>query len=185
MKTMEIMALCMVAAIVSFLGFVVENVWIAILLIYLILGTPNKLRIFRKVLSVQNKILMLVIYFVGVMICVSLGEVLLGTVVEKVCHFQWWDYSKIPFHFTQYTSLPTSFMFSSMITAFMNHFFEPLCQLFLSWDKHVLMVVSVTVSGLLLGDFFYNGYKMYKTKGMIVRWKIVFAKNKFVLIRGQ
>lgn len=38
-----------------------------------------------------------IIYFVLVTLAVSVGEIILGTLVEKVCHFYWWDYTVILF----------------------------------------------------------------------------------------
>lgn len=67
MKSAEVFALCLIVTVISFLGFVVENVWlsmtkgyidnrnmtlpfllgygIAIVLIYLLFGTPEHLKI--------------------------------------------------------------------------------------------------------------------------------------------
>lgn len=194
MKLTNIFALCMVMAIVSFLGFVVENVWlsvtkgymdnrnmcfpflfgygIAMLLILFILGTPKKLWLLGKTIWIQNKIIRVLFYFIGVMICICVGEVLLGTFVEKVCHFCWWDYSKLPLHITQYTSIPTSMMFASMVTLFMGHCLEPLYYFFLKWDYDVLRTTAIVLTGIMVGDFLYNAYLMYKKKGMVRRWRI-------------
>lgn len=194
MKTANILALCMVMTVISFLGFLVENIWlaltkgymdnrnmclpfligygIAILLIYMILGTPKKLWIFGRVLGIRSKAAKMILYFLGVVLCICVGEVLLGSFVEKVCHFRWWDYSELPLHITRYTSIPTSAMFSLLITTFMQVFFVPLYKLFLGWDYVKLVVMTVTFGILMIGDFVYNAYKMYKTQGLIQRWKI-------------
>ena len=80
-------------SLISFLGFLLENIWIsvrkgyvdnrnmnlpfllgygiAVMFIYFVLGVPDK----------SNAFLYCVICF----IIVSLGEILLGTVVEKIC----------------------------------------------------------------------------------------------------
>ena len=194
MKTAEIMVLCMIAAVISFLGFVVENVWlaatkgymdnrsmcfpflvgygIAVILIYFIFGLPKKIWFFGKTLFIQSKLVKILIYFLGVMLCICIGEILLGKLVEKVCHFCWWNYSALPMHITQYTSIPTSSMFSSMITLFMAAFFEPLYNFFMSWNEATLSIVAITLGLLMLGDFAYNGFKMYKNRGMTLRWRI-------------
>lgn len=143
---------------------------IAILLIFAILGTPKKLWLLGKLIPIKSKFLKTLIYFLGVMVCVSVGEIVIGTVVEKTCHFCWWDYSRLPLHITQYTSIPTSAMFSSLITLFMDRFFTPLFHFFQGWDYNTLHTVASLLCAIMIGDFLYNSYKMYKTKGMIRRW---------------
>lgn len=194
MKTINIWALCMVAIFVSFLGFVVENIWLAItkgymdnrnmclpflmgygmamLLIFWILGTPEKPWLFGKSILIKNRILKRFLYFAGVMLCVCVGEILLGTFVEKTCHFCWWDYSPIPFHITRYTSIPTSTLFSVAVTFFMDIVLKPLYNFFQRWNSGFLKVAVVVLMVLMTGDFLYNAYKMYKTQGMVRRWRI-------------
>lgn len=194
MKKANVVALCLIAIIVSFLGFVVENIWlsysrgridnrnmcfpfligygIAIILIFIILGTPKKPWLFGFKLNIRNKFMRIFFYFIGVMLCVSLGEIVIGTIVEKTCNFYWWDYSKLPLHITRYTSLPTSIMFSAMIVIFMNNFFIPLFDYFSRISNQTFQTLSIILFCLLIGDFAFNAYKMYKTKSMIIRWRI-------------
>ncbi|MBQ5673991.1 MAG: putative ABC transporter permease [Lachnospiraceae bacterium] len=200
MKLTNLFALCMVMIIVSMLGFWVENIWlamtkgymdnrnmcfpfligygIAMLLILLIIGTPKKMWILGKTLWIQNKMLRILVYFLAVMLCICVGEVLLGTFVEKVCHFCWWDYSRLPLHITQYTSIPTSMMFASMVTLFMQHCLEPLFHFFVKWDYDVLRTVTIVLMGIMIGDFLYNAHLMYKTRGMVRRWKVDMSGNR-------
>lgn len=190
----NILALCMVMSVVSFMGFVVENVWLAVtkgymdnrnmcfpfligygvgmLLILCILGTPKKLWILGKTIWIQHKIVRVIAYFVGVMICICIGEICLGTLVEKVCHFSWWSYAEIPLHITKYTSIPTSMMFASIVTLFMEHCLEPLFFFFVKWDYDVLRTAAIVLMGLMVGDYLHNAYQMYKNKGMVRRWRI-------------
>lgn len=194
MKTINIWALCMVAILVSFLGFVVENVWlamtkgyldnrnmclpflsgygIAMLLILWILGTPKRPWLFGKRIFLKSRILKRFLYFAGVMLCVCIGEILLGTFVEKTCHFCWWDYSMIPLHITRYTSIPTSTMFSVAVTFFMDVVLKPLYNFFQRWNSGFLKAAVVVLVVLMTGDFVYNAYKMYKTQGMVRRWRL-------------
>ncbi len=203
MKTEDVYSLFMIVAVISFLGFVVENVWmaitkgyidnrnmifpfligygIAVVLIYFILGTPKKLWFLGKNLAIKSKVSKIVTYFVGVVICICIGEILLGKFVEKVCHFSWWDYTRLPLHITKYTSIPTSVGFAILITAFMYFCFEPLYYFFRDWNNSVLKVVAPTVMIVMVGDFLYNGYLMYKNKGMVPRWKIGVRKAREML----
>lgn len=91
MKLTNLFALGMVMIIVSMLGFIVENIWLAMtkgymdnrnmcfpfligyglgmLLILLIIGTPKKMWLFGKLLRIQNRMLRILVYFLVVMMC--------------------------------------------------------------------------------------------------------------------
>lgn len=196
----KIFALVMIVTIISFLGFVVENLWLlvtkgymdnrnmifpflvgyglAVLLIYLLFGTPRQLRFFGKSIRIKSKKIRILFYFLMVMICICVGEILLGKLVEKTCHFCWWDYSKIPLHITQYTSIPTSAGFSVLVVIFMHTMFMPLYEYFLSWEDVILKNTSVTLLVLMIGDYIYNAYLMYTKKSMQIRWRIDITKGK-------
>lgn len=53
------------------------------------------------------------IFDFGIMVAVSVGEVLLGTIVERLCGIEYWNYASLPMHVTKYTSVPTSAGFAS------------------------------------------------------------------------
>ncbi len=191
---MRFSVLCMIIIVVSFLGFLVENVWlaatkgfidnrnmclpfllgdgVAVAIIYMILGTPRKLVLFGRNFVAVSAMQGIVIYFWAVFVFVCIGEIVLGKIVEKTCRFCWWDYSKIPMHITKYTSIPTSIAFAAMIELFMYCIFEPLCQFFESWNSHILSVTSIIMMSLLIWDCMYNLYRMYIDKSMQNRWKI-------------
>lgn len=199
MRMTDIYALCVLVAFISFLGFAVENIWlaatkgymdnrnmklpfllgygIAILIIYAILGTPRKIWFLGKVIAINTKLAAILYYFTGSALCVSLGEILLGKFVEKVCHFYWWDYSKLPLHITRYTSVPTSSMFALMITLFMDKVFVPLLWYLKGCDPKLLKYAGVLLMVLLVGDFLGSAHQMYREKGMITRWRIDMSKS--------
>lgn len=187
-------ALCMIMAVVSLLGFIVENVWLAvtkgyidnrnmyfpflvgygmaILAIYFMFGTPGELTFFGRQTKFNKRVTKKLVYFLLVMLCVSLGEILLGKVVENTCHIYWWDYSDVPLHITRYTSIPTSIMFSTIIVLFMDYVFMPLYNYFLSWRSRTLYVVAGTLMAVMLGDFFFAAYRMYRGKRVIKKLKV-------------
>ncbi len=193
MKVVNILALCMMITLISFLGFVVENLWLlvtkgymdnrnmvfpfligyglAVIAIYLLFGTPDRICILGKALSIKSAILSYGMYFLIIMVCISVGEIVLGTVVEKTCHFYWWDYSTLPLHITRYTSIPTSAAFTTFIVLFMGKLFMPIYNWFLSWDKTVLSIVSVVFILIMVVDYTYSVYYMYTKKGMQKRWR--------------
>lgn len=194
MKVEKIYALCLVIVVVSFLGFVVENTWLsitkgfvdnrnmclpfllgyglAIAAIYILFETPAKLAFLGKRILVKNMLTKLLLYFLAVMLCVSVGEIALGTIVEKICHTIWWDYSRVPLHFTRYTSIPTSMGFAFLITVFMNEFFDPLMTRFMQMELPELRFAAIAGMVVLTTDFVYNAVRIYKEKEMKPRWRI-------------
>lgn len=200
MLIQEIYALCMIIMIVSFLGFVVENLWIActkgfmdnrgmflpfllgyglaVAAIFMVFGTPDELWFLGNVWNVPNVATSKLLYFLIVVVCICIGEMLLGLIVEKVCHFSWWDYSRIPLHITQYTSIPTSVTFSILITTFMDVFFQPVYRYFCRTENKICVVSGFALFLCLVLDFLYNGHQIYKQRGIVQRWKIETTKLK-------
>ncbi len=194
MKTTEIFALCLIITIVSFLGFVVENVWlsitkgfidnrnmtlpfllgygIAIVLIYILFGTPGQLKILGFDTGIKSTFAQTVIYYFAVIVCVSVGEIALGTFVEKTCGIIWWDYTRLPMHITRYTSVPTSMAFSMGITVFMRRFFTPLMHRFMQMDFDNLRFFALSFMTLLGVDFIVSAIKVAMTREMKSTWKI-------------
>ncbi len=194
MKTAEVFALCLIITIVSFLGFVVENVWLAatkgfmdnrnmclpfllgyglaMVAIYLMFGTPAAPRLFKKKLQIESAFLRALVYLLIVMACVSLGEVVLGTTVEKTCGIIWWDYSRLPLHITRYTSVPTSIGFALLITIFMRYFFEPLYKFFVEMDYKDLRVTACGFMTLMVVDFVHSAVRTYKERSLLQIWRI-------------
>ncbi len=201
MNEVNIFALFMMIALISCLGFLVENLWLAAtkgymdnrnmifpfligyglaaMAIYLLFGMPEELCVLGKVINVENRAVSYGIYFLLVMICISVGEIVLGTVVEKTCHFYWWDYSKLPFHITRYTSIPTSMAFTTIIVLFMGKLFLPIYNWFLIWDKTVLVVVSIGLMLIMVVDCVHSAYYMYTKKKMQQKWRWELPDNWF------
>lgn len=179
------------AAVVSFLGFVVENIWLAmtkgyinnrnmnapfllgygllILFMFFTFGTPYALRGFKKV---KSKYIKYAIYFACAFIVVCVGEIALGVVVEHLCEIEYWNYSNIPLHMTKYTSVPTSTAFAMMITIFMGKIFpvlmEWIARINMQWTKIICIVLWV----IMLFDFIVSFRYMIKGKKFYLKWKI-------------
>lgn len=199
MKTINICAFIMIAVVVSFMGFCVENMWrafakgcidnrnmclpfllgygIAMLLVYVLFGLPHRPLFFGVEVSIQNPICENVYYYVMLVLCISIGEIALGSLVEKICGFQWWDYSRIPLHITQYTSIPTSMGYSAIVFVFMRYCFEWLKCFFESWGVKVLVCSSVILGIALTIDMLYNLYLMYRNGSGKLRWRIMMKKK--------
>ena len=177
------------AAVVSFLGFVVENIWLAmtkgyinnrnmnapfllgygllILFMYAVFGTPAALRMFTKEKVRWKRYL---VYFLCSFAVVCVGEIVLGIVVEALCH--------IPMHITKYTSIPTSTAFAAMITILMGNVFPVLmdwiCRINAQWAKIICIVLWV----VMVVDFFVSFGHMIKAKNFYLKWKIFLKAKK-------
>jgi len=196
----NLFAFFMLIAIVSFLGFVVENLWtaatkgymdnknmtlpfllgygLAVAAMYLLFGLPGKMRLGALELHFESELASTVCYFTVIMLCICVGEVVLGFAVEKTCGIEWWNYSEIPLHITKYTSIPTSAGFSLIIIIFMNKVFVPLYELFVQCNTVFLGIASVTLMLLMTADFVRSGYFMYKNRRLLHVWRRETTKNR-------
>lgn len=188
----EIYDLCLMVAVISFLGFVLENVWLSVrkgymdnrnmtfpfLLgygilvvgIYIIIGTPEEIYASGRLnLSVTG---CYIVYFLTAAVVVSVGEIALGTFVEKVFGFEYWNYEKLPMHITKYTSIPTSLGFAFIITFFMGKCFAPIMTVIMSLNESDAHTAAVVLSSALVGDFVISFGKMYKNGMLNERWRI-------------
>lgn len=197
MKEYTIYAVFLMIGLVSFLGFVVENVWLsltkgymdnrgmnlpfllgyglAILFIYVVLGTPeNPAAWMGRSVSGQKAYLE---YYIGAFLIVSVGEIILGKLVEKVCGFYYWDYSRLPMHITRYTSVPTSGMFAFIITFFMGKFFTPVMEHFNRIENAGAMAFSILFVIVLIVDYLFGFGYMVKNGKIYEKYKVWLRKD--------
>ncbi len=189
-------ALVFMCVIVSFIGFCVENIWISffyrymdnrnmilpflfgyglgMMAIFLMFGTPQKPRIFRKRLSFRRKWAGVIYFYIMVCIFVSIGEIALGTLVEEVCNVTWWEYTTLPLHITKFTSVPTTFGFGALMTLFMYFVFPSVYHRFLRIKSRMLFILSILLIIILTLDIIHTGYIMYTTENFFIIWRIDF-----------
>lgn len=193
------LALIMIVIIISFLGFLVESIFtaysngiitnrnmilpfllgygLAVLSIYLIFGTPNDPQFLQNHLSITSKLGKTAYYFAVSFLCVSVGEIILGYLTQWCCGIIWWDYSAIPLHITRYTSIPTSFIFATLITVFMKYCFNPLLNAFMKMQFRSLAILSIPLLVLLSIDFIHSGIYMFKNHDLLRLWSFEFKKS--------
>lgn len=194
MKLRQLFALFLIIALVSFLGFCVENIWLAmtkgymnnrnmrlpfllgyglaIVAIYAMFGTPQAPRLFTLAIPIQSKFLRIASYYLIVCLCVMVGEIALGTFVEKTCGIVWWNYSQLPLHITKYTSVPTTLAFGFLITVFMGCFFTPAYTYFSGTSSKLLAALACGLMLLMVIDFIHSGIAMYAHGALLETWKI-------------
>ncbi len=194
MKKKERSALCLLVTVISFLGFWVENIWLSIsrgcmnnrnmllpflfgyglsvLVMYRMFGTPRAPRLFGLDLDTRRTVPNLLIYYGMVFVCISLGEILLGTLVEWSTGIVWWDYTRIPLHITKYTSVPTSAGFALLITVFMRFIIKPTAALFMRMNETVLSILAWVFMGLMVADFLHSGLYMFLHGELMRTWRV-------------
>lgn len=187
-------------AFISFLGFLLENIWlaarngymdnrnmyapfligygIAVMGIYIVMGTPSNMRIFG-IPSESGPRAQFGAYFLLTFIIVSVGEIILGKTVEKLTHVIWWDYTKIPLHITRYTSIPTGIGFTIIIVTFMDCFFERIMNKLSEMDETRMTIFGTVLMVVMAADFLYNFTRMIRTHKMMTSWRIDLRTKSF------
>ncbi|MGN1402828.1 MAG: putative ABC transporter permease [Ruminococcus sp.] len=185
-------SLIIMAGLIAFLGFCLENIWLLFtkgyidnrnmtlpfllgyglgaLAFYLVLGTPGALRITAFGIGQKTRLQKYLLYYLIAFVSVSVGEILLGTAVEKICGFAYWDYTRLPLHITKYTSVFTSLGFALAITLFMGKCFLPIMDWIAKIPPTAAKWTARTLAVLLLTDFAVSFFRMYRSRSLNVRW---------------
>lgn len=185
-------------AFISFLGFLLENVWLtarkgymdnrnmhapfllgygaAVVGLYAVLGTPGNLRLLGTP-SESGPAAQFAAYFILTFVIISAGEIILGKLVEKIFGIIWWDYTAIPLHITRYTSVPTSIGFTVVIVTFMDCFFEPIMDKLSEFDPVRCGIFGAVMLTVMIADFIFSAVKMYRTRKLLVTWEIDFREK--------
>ena len=187
-------SLLLVAVIVSFMGFCIENIFIGInhgfidnrnmilpflfgygltiLAIYSLFGTPSTPLYFGKPITFESNFLSTLFYFSVAFLGVCIGEILLGFATEYSCKIIWWDYTRIPLHITRYTSVPTSLGFASLITIFMKYLFDPLINTISKMTPKILFTLTFTLVTLLSADMINSAMYMLINNQTLKIWRV-------------
>lgn len=178
MEKISFTAACLMILFVSFMGFVTENIWLAFTKGYIdnrnmhlpfLLGYGLLMMFTYYLLGLPTN---RTTYFLQAAIIVMVGETLLGSLVEKVCHFNWWNYTWLPLHINKYTSVPTTIAFALIITFFMDQLFEPLMEFFEGMADGSARVIAPMLILILTIDLSHSFYRMYVDQGTYRTWYV-------------
>lgn len=180
-------------AIISLMGWMLENLWLAITKGYidnrnmklpflagygllvtafeLCFSVPDNFRLFDIPTEITG-IASWMIYFAAAFVIICIGEHILGTLVEKICGIEYWNYDWVPLKISKYTTIPTSIGFSLILTLFMGYGYTPIMKLIMHLNKSIAAVISIFLMVILSVDFFSSFYFMYKEKRLNEKWKI-------------
>lgn len=206
LKRKNVYALIMVMVVVSLLGFCVESLFtvfmhgflnnknmvlpflwgygLAILLLYVLFGTPECPLWFTKPTNFTSRTEKYVYYFIIAFFGVCIGEIILGYLVEATCNIVWWDYSILPLNITKYTSVPTSTGFASLIFIFMRYIFNPLLDRFSSMNYTALKFIAISFATVLTLDMINSAIYMLIKRQTLQIWKIKFKKSGIEWVRN-
>lgn len=179
------------------MGWLLENLWLAItkgfvdnrnmtlpfLLGYgllvtcfgLCFGTPDNIAVFGIKTDITGKASW-IFYFAVAFIIICVGEHILGTIVEKICGVEYWNYDWIPFKISKYTSFPTSIGFALILTLFMGHCARPVADIFTRIDRETALRFGIIITLILFIDFAASFSYMHENKKLNEKWRINLKK---------
>lgn len=200
--SVKIYSLAFMAVLISFLGFVLENSWLAVTkgyidnrnmslpflfgyglavtAIYIFFGVPDAFELPFMPNILKCKAAKKILYFVLIFFTVGIGEIIVGLSTEKLFGFFYWNYENIPLHITRYTSVPTTAGFAFIITFFMDNCFVPVLTAVEKIPADFLKYISVTMITVLAVDFVRSFYLMHKTRRPNLRRIYYIKKREYI-----
>ena len=189
--------LLIVIILCSVLGFVVENLFtlfrdgyinnrgmilpallgygIAIAGFYIIMGTPQSPLLLGKATTFKSKWTGYAYYYLVTAVLISIGETVLGTVVEIECHLIWWTYEDLPLHLGRYTSVPTSLAFAAIIFLFMRFIFPAVFEWASSPHSPRMNALIYLIAVFLLFDFIHSAIYMVLNNDVFRMWNRIIS----------
>ncbi len=151
---------------------------IALWAMYFMLGTTHKTRFFSKeIISGKDAAavaLRNIYYFTVTFLFVFFGEIVVGSLFEKISGIQLWNYNGIPLHVTQYTSVPKCAAISFGVMVMMGNLFEGLMKLIKIIPKSVLIKTDWVLGALVVADWIYMMVSINVFKKAPAYWSIQF-----------
>ena len=203
----DLCSLGIMVGVISFLGFVLENLWLLVtkgyinnrnmtapfllgygllvVVIYFLLGIPSKTAILAFSNKKISKKLNIALYFIVCMVIVSVGEILLGNIVEKLCGIEYWNYSCLPMHIGKYTSIPTSIGFAAIITFFMDNCFVPIMTAISNIPPDMRRIIAAVLIIVMTIDFIQSFRVMIITHDFNCRWQVSVHSGRKFLWNGK
>lgn len=130
---------------------------IALLAVYVLMGTPDELRFFNirifKNMTRGKRVLSHIIYFAVIFLFIMAGEIAVGMLYEKCAGVILWDYSDIPTHITRYTSIITTLLYGGGVYLLMAFAFRPMMNLISKMGTRAATIVDCTLGAAIVLDF--------------------------------
>ena len=197
----EILGLSTIIIVASFLGFAIENAWIAIkygcfenrgmifpflfgygvmiVAVYFLFGLPNNPLFFgRPMKRYMNKDLQ---YILCIMCTICVGEILLGNTVEMLSGYKWWDFSEVPLHIGGYTSIPTSVGFALIIYLFMKNAYNPIVEFAGRMDRNNHAKIIIVLMAIIIFDYLFSTIFLVRNGDVLKVWRLEFPRENQIL----
>lgn len=193
----EVLSICVIVLMASFLGFLVETIWVslrhgyidnrgmhmpfllgyglAILVIYLIFGAPDNPH--PLFVHTNDARLLKTVYVLEIFTFICICEAAFGNLIYRVCSVEWWNYNSIPLHIGQYTSVPTSIGFTTCIYIFLDKIFVPVYHFLntIEIEKYSGIILLITFLAVL--DCTSALLYMFKNKCVYTSFRIKIQKG--------
>ena len=115
-------------------------------------------------------------YYALVFVLILFGEMSVGLLFDKCFGVQAWDYRNIPLHITRYTSIPTTFGFTTGITLLMHFVFRPVVAFFERLPRKLCFWLALIFGVLIAADYCIMIGGMLVTGHFPDYWSIRFGK---------
>ncbi len=149
---------------------------IALLAVYVFMGTPDELRFFNirifKEKTPLKRVLSHVIYFAVIFVFILGGEIAVGTIYEEFAGVILWDYSNIPTHITRYTSIITTLLYGGGVYLLMAFAFKPMMRLITKMGTKAATIVDCTLGIAIVLDFIATIVIMFVTGSAPEYWSV-------------
>ena len=128
-----------------------------IFVMFFVFGTPSEMRLLKKrILPAQtkrNRALCGVIYCALLFFLILFGEMGMGLLFEKAFGVKAWNYTSIPLHITQYTSIPTTAAFTAGIFFLMQFAFPRAVKLIDRIPDRTAFLLALVLGVLIAADW--------------------------------
>lgn len=149
---------------------------LGVLVAYLALGRPSEFRFFGwhfiKGNEKRDRNIRRVLYYIVAFVCITAGEMGYGLLVEATTGKQLWNYSTIPLHITQYTSIPTSFLFTTGVFVVMEYLMPALMRFFDRISSRTIFVISALLFILSFADMIIMMLRLFITGYSKQYWSV-------------
>lgn len=161
---------------------------LGILAAYLVLGRPSEFRIFgyhfikgdgKKVKNLRR-----LLYYIVAFAAITFGEMGYGLLVEATTGKQLWDYSHIPTHITQYTSIITSFLFTTGVYVVMEYIMPAIMRFFEKISSVPVVIIALLLFCLSVADMLFMMIRLFVNGAAKCWWRIEFPWGSKDLVLG-
>ena len=128
-----------------------------IFVMFFVFGTPSEMRLLKKRIlparTKKNHVLRGVIYCALLFSLILFGEMGMGLLFEKAFGVKAWNYTSIPLHITQYTSIPTTAAFTAGIFLLMQFVFPRAVKLIDRIPDRTAFLLALVLGVLIAADW--------------------------------